>query len=122
MDFFNKLSKKATETYNFTKEKASNLSEELKLKGKMSELQRNVEDLYLNIGKKVYNELKDGKNVSEDEILSKCDEISKANDEISKLKEKILSLKKIKTLLSVLAKNEQCKTFSQVINRRKKCR
>ena len=32
------------------------------------------------------------------------------------------SLKKIRTLLSVLAKNKQCKTISQVINRQKTCR
>ena len=32
MDFFDKLSKKASETYQVTKEKASNLSEELKIK------------------------------------------------------------------------------------------
>ena len=37
MDFFSKLGKKASETYQATKEKAVNLSEELKLKSKISD-------------------------------------------------------------------------------------
>ena len=97
MDFFSKLSKKASETYQFTKEKASNISEELKIKGKINELKQKNEDLYLEIGKKVYTELKDGKIVAEEEILEKCEIISNYTDEISKLKEKLLSLKKVKT-------------------------
>ena len=36
MDFFSKLGKKASKTYQITKEKAVNLSEELKLKGKIN--------------------------------------------------------------------------------------
>ena len=104
MDFFSKLSKKASETYQFTKEKASNISEELKIKGKVNELKQNIEELYLNIGKTVYTELKDGKTVAEEEILEKCEQISKANDEISKLKDKLLSLKKAKTCPSCGAK------------------
>ena len=97
MDFFNKLSKKASETYQFTKEKASSISEELKIKGKINELKQKTEDLYLEIGKKVYNELKDGKTVAEEEILEKCEKISNSNDEISRLKDKLLSIKKAKT-------------------------
>ena len=97
MDFFAKLSKKASETYQFTKEKATNLSEELKMKGKINELKENVEDLYIEIGKNVYSELKEGKDVAEEDILNKCNEISEKNDEISKLKEKLLTLKKMKT-------------------------
>lgn len=104
MDFFSKLSKKASETYQFTKEKATNISEELKIKGKMNDLKENVEDLYIEIGKTVYSELKDGKNVAEEDILNKCNEISEKNDEISKLKEKLLTLKKLKTCINCGAK------------------
>lgn len=106
MDFFSKLSKKATETYQFTKEKATSISEELKIKGKINDLKQDVEELYLNIGKKVYTELKDGKTVAEEEILEKCEQISKANDEISKLKDKLLSIKKVKNCPSCGAKLE----------------
>ena len=67
------------------------------MKGKINELKENVEDLYIEIGKTVYSELKEGKNVEEEDILNKCNEISEKNDEISKLKEKLLTLKKMKT-------------------------
>ncbi len=96
MDFFNKLGKKASETYQATKEKASNISDELKLRGKISEQKEKIEKLYKEIGETVYNEVKDGKDVSRDAIVSKCDDISKAKDEISKLEADILAVKKIK--------------------------
>ena len=97
MDFFKSLSKKATETYQYTKEKAANLSEELKIRGKINDLKGVVEDLYIEIGKTVYTDVKDGKTVAEEEIIKKCNEISEKNDEISKLKEKLLTLRKMKT-------------------------
>lgn len=96
MDFFNKLGKKASETYQATKEKASNLSDELKLRGKISEQKEKIEKLYKEIGEMVYNELKDGKDVSREVIDPKCDEISKAKEQISKLETDILAVKKIK--------------------------
>lgn len=96
MDFFNKLGKKASETYQATKEKATNISDELKLKGKISEQKEKIEKLYREIGETVYNEIKDGKDVSREAIVEKSDEISKAKDEISKLEADILAVKKIK--------------------------
>lgn len=96
MDFFNKLGKKASETYQATKEKASNISDELKLRGKISEQKEKIEELYKEIGEIVYNEIKDGKDVSRDAIVAKCDDISKAKDEISKLEAEILAVKKMK--------------------------
>lgn len=96
MDFFSKLGKKASETYQATKEKASNLSDELKLRGKISEQKEKIEKLYKEIGEMVYNEIKDGKDASRDAIVPKCDEISKAKDEIAKLETEILAVKKIK--------------------------
>lgn len=44
----------------------------------------------------VYNELKDGKDVSREVIEPKCEEISKAKDQIAKLETEILAVKKIK--------------------------
>lgn len=96
MEFFSKLGKKASQTYQATKEKASNISDELKLKGKISEQKEKIEKLYKEIGEIVYNEIKDGKDAQRDIIVPKCDEISKAKDEISKLETEILAVKKIK--------------------------
>ncbi len=95
MDFFTKLGKKASETYQATKEKAVNLSEELKLKSKISDLKDKIEKIYIEIGKTVYNEVKDGRDVSKEEITEKCEEISKYKDEIEKLQVEILTLKKV---------------------------
>lgn len=96
MDFLNKLGKKASQTYQATKEKASNITDELKLRGKISEQKEKIEKLLKEIGEIVYNEVKDEKDVSKDAIVAKCDEVSKAKDEISKLEAEILAVKKIK--------------------------
>lgn len=95
MDFFSKLGKKASKTYQVTKEKAVNLSEELKLKGKINDLKDKIEDVYKEIGMTVYNEVKDGKDVSKEEITAKCETISKYKDEIEKLQSDILALKNV---------------------------
>ncbi len=96
MDFLNKLGKKASETYQVTKEKASNLSEEIKTKGKISEYKEKIEDNYTEIGKLVYNEVKEGKDVSKDIVMSKCESIKIAEEEISKLQHQLLAIKKVK--------------------------
>ena len=96
MDFFNKLGKKASKTYQATKEKAVNITEELKLKGKICDLKDKIEDLYKDIRKIVYIEVKDGKDVSKEEVTAKCDEISKAKDDIAKIETEILALKNTK--------------------------
>ena len=95
MDFFSKLKSKASKTYQVTKEKAANISEELKLKGKIIDLKDKISNLYTEIGKTVYNELKDGRDVSKEEITEKCDEISKYKDEIERIQSNILALKKV---------------------------
>ena len=73
MDFFNKLGKKATETYQLTKEKTSKLSEELKLKNKINENKNKIEELYTQIGECVYNEFKTGEKC--EKLAEKCEEI-----------------------------------------------
>ena len=55
-----------------------------------------IENLYTEIGKSVYNEVKDGKDVSKEEIAAKCEEISNAKDDILKIEDNILALKKVK--------------------------
>ena len=63
MEFLNKLGKKASETYQVTKEKAVNLSEELKLRGKISEYKEEIVKNYKDIGEIVYNEIKNNNDV-----------------------------------------------------------
>lgn len=54
MDFFDKIGKKASQTYKYTTEKTSKLAKEAKLKMAMSENKSQIEELYTEIGKKVY--------------------------------------------------------------------
>ena len=54
MDFFDKLGKKASEAYKVTAEKTSKLTKEAKLKMKNNENKSAIDDLYKEIGKKVY--------------------------------------------------------------------
>ena len=54
MDFFDKLSKKASETYKVTAEKTTKIAKETKLKLEISNYKSNMEDLYKIVGKKIY--------------------------------------------------------------------
>jgi hypothetical protein len=96
MEFFNKLSKKASETYQITKEKTNQISGELKLKNKISETKLQIEENYAEIGKLVYGAHKKGEEVSKEEVTSNCEEIARLEAEIEKAETEILALKKIK--------------------------
>ena len=54
MDFFNKLTKKAKETYGAASKKTGEIAKEAKLKMRMNENKAEIKDLYQEIGKKVY--------------------------------------------------------------------
>lgn len=106
MEFFDKLSKKASETYKFTKDKTTKISGELKLKGKINDLKSKIEDVYKEIGKIVYEELKSGTDVSKEEVNAKCEEIKSMQEEIEKLNIEILKIKNIKKCINCGAELE----------------
>lgn len=54
MDFFNKLTKKAKETYGVASKKTGEIAKEAKLKMKINESKSEINNLYQEIGKKVY--------------------------------------------------------------------
>ena len=54
MDFFDKIGKKASQAYKATAEKTNKITREAKLKMKNSENKSAIEELYKEIGKKVY--------------------------------------------------------------------
>ena len=94
MEFFDKLGKKASEAYKFTADKTGKLAKETKLKFKMSELKSQIEDLYVEIGKKVYE-----KHIREEDICIKkdleeqCTKIDVLAQEIENLQNETLELK-----------------------------
>ena len=100
MDFFDELGKKVSETYQEAKEKATNFSEELKLKSRINNLKEIKTTLYTEIGEIVYGAIKDGKDVDRDAVTVKCDEITKIVEDISKIEADILSFKKMRVCTS----------------------
>ena len=95
MEFFNKLGKKASETYQVTKEKTVKFSNEVKLKGKIGDAKANINKVYKEIGELVYEQYKNNTDKKED-IELKCQVISNLYDEISKLETEILALNETK--------------------------
>ena len=98
MDFFDKLSKKASETYKVTAEKTTKIAKETKLKLEISNYKSNMEDLYKIVGKKIYQkyaaqEIAPIEGATFQDELNKLDTISEkidiANKEIMSLKDKI---------------------------------
>lgn len=111
MDFFNKLGKKTNEVYQGAKEKTVKISEEIKIRTKISDLKDKVEDELWEIGKIVYEKMKEGEDASKEEILPKCEEVSRLKDEIAKLETELLALKKIKKCVSCGAELDQNAEF-----------
>lgn len=94
MDFFDKLGKKASEAYKVTADKTGKIAKETKLKFRIGELKTQINDIYEEIGKKVYE-----KHVREEDICIKkdleeqCTKIDVLSDEIDSLLKECLELK-----------------------------
>lgn len=94
MDFFDKLGKKASEAYKATADKTGKLAKETKLKFKIGDLKSQINDIYEEIGKKVYE-----KHIREEEICIKkdleeqCTKIDVLSAEIDNLLKQCLELK-----------------------------
>lgn len=94
MEFFDKLGKKASEAYKVTADKTGKIAKETKLKFKIGELRTQINNIYEEIGKKVYE-----KHVREEDICIKkdleeqCTKIDVLSDEIDSLLKECLALK-----------------------------
>ncbi len=111
MEFFDKLTKKASETYKVTKEKTNKISGELKLRGKISENKEKIQKAYNELGKKIYENRTNGNTSSEEEIQAVCDNITTLFKEIQKAEAEILKLKDIKTCAKCSAEIDVNATF-----------
>lgn len=94
MDFFDKVKKKATETYKVTAEKTGKIAKETKLKLKISDLKSSVQDMYEVIGKKVYEKHELGKKSISfaDDLSEEIKKIENLTSEIAKLNLECLDL------------------------------
>lgn len=94
MEFFDKLGKKASEAYKVTADKTGKIAKETKIKFKIGELKTQINDIYEEIGKKVYE-----KHIREEDICIKkdleeqCTKIDVLSDEIEGLLKECLALK-----------------------------
>ena len=94
MDFLNKLGKKASEAYKVTADKTGKLAKEAKLRMKMGELKSEINDIYEEIGKAVYeNHVREEKNDITKELEEKCTKIDCLSDEIESILKECLELK-----------------------------
>ena len=94
MEFFDKLGKKASEAYKMTADKTGKIAKETKIKFKIGELRTQINEVYEEIGKKVYEQhVLEGEISIENEIEEYCTKLDVLSDEIDSLLKQCLELK-----------------------------
>ena len=112
MEFFEKLGKKASETYKTAAEKTNKLATETKLKMKMNDNKSKINDLYKEIGKKVYEKYSlDGNLDIKSDIEEELNKIQALADEIKEFERQILDLSNIKTCENCGSKIDKSSKF-----------
>lgn len=93
MEFFDKLTKKASETYKGAAEKTSKLAKEAKLKMKINDNKSKIDDLYEEIGKRVYQKhiADEELNIAE-ELAEECKQIDELSEQIEGYHREIVEL------------------------------
>ena len=94
MDFFDKIGKTAAEAYKITADKTGKIAKETKLKMKMNELKSEVNNIYKEIGKKVYEKhiIKEDISIKKD-LKEECEKIDVLSEEIEEILTECLKLK-----------------------------
>lgn len=112
MEFFEKLGKKASETFNSAGEKANKIASDTKLKFKINDCKSKIEDLYKDIGKKVYQKyVLDGNIDIQDEIEEQLTKISEYTDQIEGFEKERLELSDMKQCVNCKNKIEKKAKF-----------
>ena len=105
MEFFEKLGKKASETYKSAAEKTNKLASETKLKLKISDNKSKIKDIYTEIGKKVYQKYTLDENLCiKEDIKEELERIDELSNEIKEFERQKLELSDIKQCVN--CKNE----------------
>ena len=101
MDFFNKLTKKATETYKTAAEKTGKIATETKLKLKINENKSKINDIYTEIGKTVYQKYVLGKETDiKGDLQKELDRLDELSNQIKEYEEEILKLSDMKQCIN----------------------
>lgn len=94
MEFFDKLGKKASEAYKMTADKTGKIAKETKMKFRIGELRSQINDIYEEIGKKVYESHVKKEEISiQNNLEEECTKIDVLSDEIESLLKQCLELK-----------------------------
>lgn len=94
MGFFDNLGKKASAAYDATAEKTGKLAKEAKFRMKINENKSDINDLYKEIGKKVYEKHVREENIDiKEELEEECTKIDVLSAEIETCLKSILELK-----------------------------
>lgn len=97
MDFFEKLGKKATETFNSAAEKTNKIASEAKLRIKINDCKSKIKDIYQDIGKIVYQKfVLEGKLEVKEDIQEQLSKIKEYTDQIEEYEKQILELTNLK--------------------------
>lgn len=108
MGFFDSLGKKASAAYDATAEKTSKLAKEAKLRMKMNENKSDINDLYKEIGRKVYEKHVREENIDiRTELEEECTKIDVLSAEIETCLKTILELKDKKQCLKCYTEIEK---------------
>lgn len=106
MDLINEIGKKTSHVCYVTVDKTSKIAKEAKQKMKMAGYKSQIEDLYEEIGKKVYeNHIREEKQNIYELTLEECIEIDKLASQIEEIRKKNLSFTREKTMSTLLFRN-----------------
>lgn len=94
MEFFDKLGKKATDVYKVTADKTGKIAKETKIKFKISDLKSQINEIYEQIGKTIYEKHIREEEYSIEELIDElCTKIDVLSDEIDSLLHENLDLR-----------------------------
>ena len=112
MEFFDKLGKKASEAYKVTADKTGKIAKEAKLRMKINENKSNINDLYKEIGKKVYEKHVRQENIDiKADLEEECAKIDILSSEIESCLTSILELKDKKQCIKCHAEIDENAVF-----------
>ena len=112
MDFFEKFGKKASETFNSAAEKTNKIATDTKLKLKINDCKGKINDLYREIGKKVYEKyVLDGNFDIQDQVTEQLTKISEYAGQIEEFEKQRLELADMKQCVNCKNKIERNAKF-----------
>lgn len=94
MDLLDKIGQTANRTYKYTADKTSRIAKKTKIKMNICERRASINDIYMEIGKKVYEKHIREEDIDiKEEIIDLCEQIDDLSREIEESRMKILNLR-----------------------------